>query len=631
MKSLTKNFLIIFIVFLVIAGFFSMYSSPVGQASKADISTFVQQLRDGAVKSIIIKEDRLEVVLKNEQTEIVSKELGESFSSLVKNYEIDPKALEGVKIDVKSGDGWEYWITGLLPFLLPLLLFGGLIYFMMRQVQGANSRAMMFGQSRARELRPDQKANRVTFKDVANAKEAKEELKEVVEFLKSPKKFLALGAKIPKGVLLVGAPGTGKTLLARAVAGEANVPFFNISGSEFVEMFVGVGASRVRDLFRNAKRSAPCIVFIDELDAVGRQRGAGIGGSNDEREQTLNQILVEMDGFDINTNIIILAATNRPDILDVALLRPGRFDRRVVLDIPDINAREKILEVHGRNKILAKDVNFRDIAERTPGFTGADLANLLNEAALLAARRNKKLINTIDVLESIEKVLLGPERKSHILSDKEKKITAYHEGGHALVAHELPHSDSVRKVSIVARGRAAGYTLKLPDTDKYLRNKTEFTSELAILLAGYEAERLTFGEVTTGASNDLKEATRLARRLIMEFGMSDVLGPRTFGEREGLIFLGREITEQRDYSEKVAETIDKEIAKFIDNARKSADAVIIKMKSKLEDIVKVLLEKETIEREEFEAIFKAPPANSGETKIKKTQEPGQLPVKPAAV
>jgi cell division protease FtsH len=458
-------------------------------------------------------------------------------------------------------------LGAVLPYLLPFLLIGVFVFFMLRSVQGANSRAMMFGQSQAKEFGQDRK-DRVTFKDVAGVKEAKEELSEVVEFLKHPKKFLDLGARIPRGVLLLGSPGTGKTLLSRAVAGEAQVPFFHISGSEFVEMFVGVGASRVRDLFKKAKKNTPCIVFIDEIDAVGRKRGAGLGGSHDEREQTLNQILVEMDGFDQNTNIIVIAATNRPDVLDAALLRPGRFDRQVVLDNPDIADREAILKVHAKRKPLAKDVSLRRIAERTPGFSGADLANLLNEGAILAARNNQQIIKMEDLFEAIEKVMLGPERKSKVLNKKEKKLTAYHEAGHAVVTHFLLHTDPVQKISIISRGRAGGYTLKTPLEDKHMHSKTEFIEEIAVLLGGYLTEKEIFGEVTTGATSDLRRATSIARRLVTDYGMSEKLGPRTYGEKEEMIFLGREIHEQKDYSEKIAEKIDEEIARFYKTSRK---------------------------------------------------------------
>jgi len=603
MKNLAKNFLVVFLIFLFIASLFSVYLNPEQEKTKLDIITMIDKINQGEIKSIKVVNDKIDLTLADGTLAEVQKEPTESFGELLKNYQVDQEKLKQLKIEVEKDSSFEFWLAALLPFLIPFIFIAGFIYFMMRQVQGANSKALMFGQSRAREIAPQDKRNRVTFKEVAGVKEAKEELQEIIEFLKNPKKFINLGARVPKGVLLVGPPGTGKTLLARAVAGEANVPFFSISGSEFVEMFVGVGASRVRDLFRKAKRSSPCIVFVDELDAVGRQRGAGLGGSNDEREQTLNQILVEMDGFDISTNIIVIAATNRPDILDIALLRPGRFDRRIVLDAPNINDREEILKVHARKKPFVKEVNLRRIAERTPGFTGADLNNLLNEAAILAARKNKKQIEMNDIFESIEKVILGPERKSHILSDEEKKIIAYHEAGHALVAHELPEADPVQKVSIISRGRAAGYTLKMPIKDKYLQSRAEFISELAVLLAGYITEREIFGDVTTGASNDLKEATKIARKLLMQYGMSEVLGPRTFGKREELIFLGREITEQRDYSEKIAELIDKEISKFISGAIKTATDIITKKKDKLEAIVAVLLKKETLEKEEFEAIF----------------------------
>ena len=608
MKNLAKNFLIVFLVFLVVASLFSFSLTPPQEKIPLDIIGMVDKINAGEVTSLKVINDRVLVTLNDGNVAEIRKEPSESLSELLNNYAVDKEKLRQIKIAVEQDSSFEFWLATLLPFLIPFLLIAGFIYFMMRQVQGANSRALMFGQSRAREVTPQDRQNRITFGDVAGVKEAKEELLEVVEFLKSPKKFINLGARIPKGVLLVGPPGTGKPLLARAVAGEANVPFFSISGSEFVEMFVGVGASRVRDLFRKAKRSSPCIVFVDELDAVGRQRGAGLGGSNDEREQTLNQILVEMDGFDVNTNVIVMAATNRPDILDIALLRPGRFDRRVVLDLPNINDREEILKVHSRKKPIGPDVNFRQVAERTPGFTGADLNNLLNEAAILAARRNKNKVEMPDILESIEKVILGPERKSHLLGEREKKITAYHEAAHALVAHQLPHTDPVQKVSIISRGRAAGYTLKMPTEDKYFQIKAEFIDELAVLLAGFVAEKEVFGDVSTGASNDLKEATRLARRLIMEYGMSEALGPRTFGKREELIFLGREITEQRDYSEKIAEAIDKEITKLIGNAMKTAKSIIKDYYHKLEEIANLLLKQETLEREEFEAIFKPSPA-----------------------
>ncbi len=609
MKDITKKILGTVIAIVVIAALFSNSLSPFELTGPEQISfsTLVEKVNEGEVKSISTLNDTVTVELEDGTTVQTTKEPQDSLVSQLADFGVNQEQLQSVSITNEKESGTTLFLTALLPFLIPFVLIALFIYMMMKQAQGANSRAMMFGQARARQANPQDNKKKTTFKDVAGVKEAKEELSEIVEFLKNPKKFLALGARIPKGVLLVGQPGIGKTLLARAVAGEADVPFFTISGSEFVEMFVGVGASRVRDLFKKAKAASPCIIFIDELDAVGRQRGAGLGGSNDEREQTLNQILVEMDGFDVTTNVIIMAATNRPDILDKALLRPGRFDRRVVIDAPDINDREAILKVHARKKPLADDVDLRRVAERTAGFTGADLDNLLNEAALLAARRDKKKIELIEVLESIEKVILGPERKSHILSDKEKKVTAYHEAGHALVAHVLPHADPVHKVSIISRGSAGGYTLTAPSEDKKMHYRSEFIDRLAVLLAGYTVEKEVFGELSTGASNDLRVATRLARRLITEFGMSEELGARTFGEREEMIFLGREIHEQRDYSEKVAEKIDGEISKFIADAITTAHRVITEHKSKLDAISETLMQKETIEKDDFNALMDGKP------------------------
>lgn len=601
MKGLLKNFLLFFFIFLVIAGIFSTYNGTRERIPTVDIATLVQNIKEKKVQSIAINGNELEVTLTDGVRQTIRKEAGESVSTLFKNYGIDPALLAPIRIEVKGESRLSWWLGTLLPFLIPLLAIGLFLWIMMRQVQGVNNRAMMFGQTSAREVQKDDK-NRTTFKDVAGAREAKEELQEVVEFLKNPKKFSQLGAKIPKGALLMGSPGTGKTLMARAIAGEANVPFFHISGSEFVEMFVGVGASRVRSLFQKAKKTAPCIIFIDEIDAVGRQRGAGLGGSHDEREQTLNQILVEMDGFDPNIGVIVIAATNRPDILDPALLRPGRFDRRVVIDMPDIRDREEILKIHARNKPFAADVAIRAIAERTPGFSGADLANLVNEAAILTARRNKKTIGQEELFESVEKVLLGPERKSHILSEKERRITAYHEAGHAIVAHFLPHADPVHKISIISRGRAAGYTLKLPIEDRKMHARAEFIDDIAVMVAGHVIEKEIFGDVTTGASSDLKNATQLSRKLIMEYGMSETLPPRTFGNHEELIFLGREISEQRDYSEKVAESIDKEIGSLIRDGLKTAQQIIVREHALVEKIVAVLLKKETIERDAFEAL-----------------------------
>ncbi len=525
-------------------------------------------------------------------------------------------------------------ITLLITALLPVLLIGAFIFFMMRQAQGTNNQAMSFGKSRARMFLGNKTV--VTFNDVAGVDEAKQELTEVVEFLKYPEKFNSLGARIPRGVLLVGPPGTGKTLLARAVAGEAGVPFFSISGSEFVEMFVGVGASRVRDLFEQAKRNSPCIVFVDEIDAVGRQRGAGLGGSHDEREQTLNQILVEMDGFDTNTNVIVVAATNRPDVLDPALLRPGRFDRQVVLDRPDIKGRKEILNVHIKGKPLDKTVNVEALARRSPGFSGADLANLVNEAAILAARRNKKSIGADEFNEAIDRVIAGPERRSRIITEEEKAIIAYHEGGHAVVQRVLPKCDPVTKVTIVSRGMALGYTMSLPQEDRYLHSKSEFEDKIAGMLGGNVSEQLVFGEMTTGSSNDIEKATNLARAMVTQYGMSEKLGPLTFGRKEEMIFLGREISEQRNYSDEVAAKIDAEVREIIDRAYDRAKEALIAQRAVLDKLAALLVEKETIEHEEFEALFEGvlPPRSSGPTTPSRitegeTPESGDVEAEPA--
>ncbi len=592
------------IVFLIIAGIFSLLNSPSPKIEEISLDRFIQVINEEKVQKIVLTENKIKILLKDGTHQFTFKEPSEGLLTILKNYNISQEKLEKITLSVEPPptNGKNLLLSVVLPFVLPLILIIVFFSLIFRQARGAGNQALLFGESQAREIKPDEKT-KVTFKDVAGVKEAKEELKEVVEFLKNPKKFTALGAKIPKGVLLMGMPGTGKTLLSRAVAGEANVPFFHISGSEFVEMFVGVGASRVRSLFRKAKKSVPAIVFIDELDAVGRQRGAGLGGSHDEREQTLNQILVEMDGFEPNIGLVVLAATNRPDILDPALLRPGRFDRRIILDMPDIKDREEILKIHTRGKPLAKNVSLKKIAERTPGFSGADLSNLANEAAILAARREKDKIYEKEILEAVEKVLLGPERKSHILSEKEKKVVAYHEAGHVLVAKNLPLADPVQKVSIIARGFAAGYTLKIPEKEKYLRFKSEFLDNLTALLGGYIAEETIFGEVSTGAANDLREATRMVKKLITEYGMSKTLGPRTFGEKESLIFLGREISEQRDYSEKMAQLIDEEIFFFINNCYTKAKEIIEKNKDKLEKLAKILLIEETLEKEELNKIL----------------------------
>jgi len=602
MGKIVKNIILILIGFLLITGIFAAFSKDT-QVREVPISDITSMVNQDKVQSLQVSSGEVLAKIKDQSTELSAKmNPNTDITEFLKNSGVSVDKIQNLQIEYKSGSTVSTLAGAVLPYLIPLVLISLFIYFLMRQVQGTNNRALSFGQSSVR--LNDERKNRVRFTDVAGAKEAKEELKEIVEFLKFPQKFLSLGAKIPRGVLLLGSPGVGKTLLARAVAGEANVPFFHISGSEFVEMFVGVGAARVRDLFKKAKRNAPCIIFIDEIDAVGRQRGAGLGGGHDEREQTLNQILVEMDGFETDTNVIVMAATNRPDVLDPALLRPGRFDRQVVLDMPDIRDREEILKVHAKNKPLEKEVNLRKIAERTPGFSGADLANLLNEGAILAARQNRKEINNSDLREAVEKVMLGPQRKSHILTAKEKDITAYHEAGHALVGTVMPNSDPVHKVSIISRGRAAGYTMKLPVEDKHLHTRQSFLDEIAALLGGFAAEKLVFNEITTGASNDLKVATGMARRLVMTYGMSDELGPISFGEQHDMIFLGREIAEQRNYSEEVAKKIDEEVSKIMRKGLDAATDALKKYKPYLDTIATRLIKEETLEQEQFEEIVK---------------------------
>ncbi|MDO8558512.1 MAG: ATP-dependent zinc metalloprotease FtsH [bacterium] len=603
MNKAFKNFLTVVIALLAISSIFA-FMRPADKQEKIAFNTLVAQIKEEKVEKISVEGNDLHIVLKDGKKETSRKENESSLAEILKTYGVEPEKLSGVNIEVKDPSGFLYWLSALLPIILPFLFIGLLFWFMIRQASRGNMQAFSFGKSQARMIDPNDKKARTTFADVAGLKEAKEELQEIVEFLKHPKKFLEMGAKIPKGVLLMGAPGTGKTLLAKAAAGEASVPFFNMSGSEFVELFVGVGASRVRDLFKEAKKHAPAIMFIDEIDAVGRHRGAGLGGGHDEREQTLNQILVEMDGFDTDTNVIVIAATNRPDILDPALLRPGRFDRSVTLDEPDIADREEILKIHIKGKPLVKDVNLRSVAERTPGFSGADLANLMNEAAILTVRRDKKIIGQEELFESIEKVMLGPERKSRIISPKEKEITAYHEAGHALVAASLPEADPVHKISIISRGRAGGYTLKLPIEDRHLHSKKEFLADLAVLLGGHVAEKTVFGDITTGASNDLEKASGLARKLVMRFGMSEKLGPMTFGEQQELIFLGKEISTERNYSDDIARVIDQEVSRFITDAQKTAERIITTRRDKLDRIAKELMEKETIERDVFEKLMK---------------------------
>ncbi len=597
-----NSFIYLLIIVAALAIFFTMVSGWGGTEER----TLTEVLT-------LAKEDRIQrIEVQGEKLTVITR-AGEKFNSRI-GKETDIMTLlsaEGVDtsaggLSVKfKGSGGLGSFFGILLNFLPLIFFGALILFMMRQAQGSNNQTLSFGRSRARMFMVNRPT--VTFSDVAGVEEAKTELQEVVEFLKFPERFLSLGARIPKGVLLVGQPGTGKTLLARAVAGEAGVPFFSISGSEFVEMFVGVGAARVRDLFDQAKRNAPCIVFVDEIDAVGRHRGAGLGGGHDEREQTLNQILVEMDGFDTNTNIIIVAATNRPDILDPALLRPGRFDRRVVLDLPDLNGRIAILKVHSSGKPLAADVSLDTLAKQTPGFSGADLANLVNESALLAARSNKKLIGMIEFEEAIDRVIAGPERKGRVISDREKEMTAYHEAGHALVAWKLPHADPVHKISIVARGGMGGYTRLLPQEDRYLWTKNQFEDMLATSMGGRIAEERIFDEITTGASNDLENATRIALRMIKQYGMSKSLGPRTFGRREELVFLGREIHEERDYSDKVAEDIDQEVQVVIHHAYTRAEKIIDENSEKLAEVAHYLMQHESVEGDALTRLFDGGP------------------------
>ncbi|HEX7586080.1 MAG TPA: ATP-dependent zinc metalloprotease FtsH [Patescibacteria group bacterium] len=613
MKNLAKNIGLFILFFLIIAGILTLYSAPGPKTENVSLGTLVTQINQGQVKQIVVEVDNLTVTLADGKAEKTVKEREAGLTETLKNYGVDTGKLNEVNIEIKGESSLNFWLGTFLPFVLPFIIIAGFIWFMLRQAQRGNTQALSFGTSRARMTDPKDKKNRVTFKDVAGAKESKEELQEIVEFLKSPNKFLKLGAKIPKGVLLLGPPGVGKTLMAKAVAGEANVPFLNISGSEFVEMFVGVGASRVRDLFKQAKKNAPAIVFIDEIDAVGRHRGAGLGGGHDEREQTLNQILVEMDGFDTNTNVIVVAATNRPDVLDPALLRPGRFDRRVVMDLPDIEERVAILGIHSKEKPLDSDVDLRKIAIRTSGFSGADLANLLNEAAILAVRRGRKSISMNELTESIEKVILGPERKSRRIDEEEKKIISYHEAGHALAAASLKNADPVQKISIISRGHAGGYTLSAPSKDMRLRSKSYFVDELSVLLAGYVSEKLAFDDVTTGASNDLERATTLARNLITRYGMSE-LGPRTFGNKDELIFLGKEIQEERNYSEKTAEDIDKQVSKFIEDAYKITEKILVEKKAVLDKLVVLLLEKETLEQDEFNDLVG----------IKKIEEPEEI-------
>jgi len=613
-NSRNQSYIIYLLLFIAIVAmvYFNIRQQPDAQGP-LPINQVAQQIQDGKITRIVVKDDNSLLVISSggsgpiEQT--ARKEPETTLVSQLLAFGVTPEQLTKVAIEVNPPSPWA-GILNLAYIFLPVILIGGFFWFVFRQAQGSNNAAMAFGKSKARMFSGEHPT--VTFEDVAGIDESKEELKEVVEFLKEPQKFIQLGARIPKGVLLVGPPGTGKTLLAKAVSGEAGVPFFSISGSEFVEMFVGVGASRVRDLFEQAKRHSPCIVFVDEIDAVGRQRGAGLGGSHDEREQTLNQMLVEMDGFDTDTNVIVVAATNRPDILDPALLRPGRFDRRITLDRPDMRGREAILKVHARGKPFEPSVDLGSIARGTPGFVGADLENLINEGAILAARRNLKAIGQPELEEAIERVIMGPERKSRLISEEEKRIIAYHEAGHAVVINAIPEADPVQKITIVGRGQAGGLTWNRPTDDRTLTSRKKMLAQLALFLGGRAAEQLVFDDITSGASNDLENVTKIARTMVTRFGMSTELGSMTYGQKEELIFLGREISEQRDYSEAVAEQIDREVRKLVDDSYKQALAILKKYRKELDAVANKLLEVETLTREEFEKIFPPPfPKKSG--------------------
>jgi cell division protease FtsH len=591
------------LIFMIITALYLVFDDSSKKVVPIPLSDLAQSVQKGEVKNILVEGDKLTITYQNEEIKKSKKEAESSLSQTLFNYGVSQEALAKTKIEIKNQSGFSYWLLNLLPILLPILFIVLIFLYLSRQVKGSGMQAFTFGQSKARITDPNDKNNKVTFKDVAGCKEAKEELKEIVDFLKSPKKFLDIGARIPKGVILTGAPGTGKTLLARAVAGEASVPFFHLSGSEFVEMFVGVGASRVRDLFKMAKKAAPAIIFVDEIDAIGRTRGGGYGGGNDEREQTLNQILVEMDGFEPNEKVIVIAATNRPDVLDPALIRPGRFDRKVILDIPDRSDREAILNIHALKKPLAEDVNLKLIAERTPGFSGADLYSLMNEGAILAARENRKKVSQFDLICAIEKVMLGPERKSHLLSKKEKEITAYHEAGHALVSSVLPNADPVHKVSIIARGSAGGYTLKLPLEDRRLQSKKEFLDDIAMSLAGYATEKMIFGDITTGPSSDLQVATNLARAMVTRWGMSDLIGPVSFNSESHSTPWGDNVS--REYSEDISVKIDSEVSRIINEGIKTAEKVLNENRKLLDIIAQKLIEVETLEQEEYEKIISA--------------------------
>ena len=614
MNSRNQSYFIYILLFIAIVAmvYFNVRQSP-SSTGPLTLNQLAQQVEAGTITRIVVNDDNSLTVISSSDTGPITqtgrKEPETTLVSQLLAFGVQPAQLSKISIEVNPPSPWSGILT-LATYIIPILLIGGLFWFIFRQAQGSNNAAMAFGKSKARMFSGEHPT--VTFEDVAGIDESKEELKEVVEFLKEPQKFIQLGARIPKGVLLVGPPGTGKTLLAKAVSGEAGVPFFSISGSEFVEMFVGVGASRVRDLFDQAKRHSPCIVFVDEIDAVGRQRGAGLGGSHDEREQTLNQMLVEMDGFDTDTNVIVVAATNRPDILDPALLRPGRFDRRITLDRPDMRGREAILKVHARGKPFEPTVDLGSIARGTPGFVGADLENLINEGAILAARRNKKAIGQPELEEAIERVIMGPERKSRLISEEEKRILAYHEAGHAVVINAIPEADPVQKITIVGRGQAGGLTWNRPQDDRMLTSRKKMLAQLTFLLGGRAAEQIVFDDITSGASNDLENVTHMARTMVTRLGMSTELGSMTYGQKEELIFLGREISEQRDYSEAVAVQIDHEVRRLVDDSYKEALAILKKYRAELDAVANKLLEVETLSREEFEKIFPPPfPKKSG--------------------
>jgi len=603
MKSLSKNISAVVTMLLLLALVSTFFLGVGPEAQSLTINEVVAKINAGEVTKIVIAENDLTITLKDGAMATAMKETETGLSQTLKNYGVKDDELAAVGFEVTEKSGLAYWSGILIPSLLPLIILIGFFWFMLKGAKGGQNQVLNFGRANLKLSAPGGE-EKVAFKDVAGLKEAKQELLEIVDFLKTPKKFLDMGAKIPRGVLLMGAPGSGKTLLARAVAGESGVPFFYISASEFVEMFVGVGASRIRDAFTTAKKHSPSILFIDEIDAVGRQRGAGLGGGHDEREQTLNQILVEMDGFDRDNQVIVLAATNRPDVLDSALLRPGRFDRHVVLDLPDIADREAILKIHSKNKPLEKETELRKIAVRTPGFSGADLENLLNEAAILAARDDKKTVNQQNMYDAIERVILGPERKGRIISDRERSVTAYHEAGHALIAASLKDADPVHKISIISRGRAGGYTMKLPLEENRLKTKKQFMAELATMMGGYVSEQIMFKDISTGASNDLKEASALSRRLVTKYGMSEVIGPVVFANGEESVFLGRELHNEHRPSEATCAKIDGEVSAFLHGAEDLAKKVIISRKKVLDAIAERLLEIETIEQDEFNSIIK---------------------------